>query len=209
MIAGTLPLDSTSGRLGASSECLEIGREKLGETETDRNSPSGDRPGALQEWPVPGSINLPTDSVPGLMSAPNHTEVSMFQKSTQWFVDRLVERMLPTVGTFLASALQRMLILGHADHHSQLEDQARRYESAGKPHLAELIRRESAQLNLDEPLATAPDVFENLAARNPEVPDSAPTLPTATPEPVKSKRKSRRRITSFDADDSSAKGAVE
>ena len=36
-----------------------------------------------------------------------------------------------------------MLILGHAEHHSQLEDQARRYEAAGRPHLAKLIRDEA------------------------------------------------------------------
>lgn len=87
----------------------------------------------------------------------------MLQKSTQWVTDRLVERALPSIGSFMASALQRMLILGHAEHHSQLEDQARRYEAAGKPYLAKLIRDEAEQLSLADPFGPAPAICEKLA----------------------------------------------
>lgn len=93
----------------------------------------------------------------------------MFQKTAQWFVDRLVERFLPAIGSFMGSALQRMLILGHAEHHSQLEDQARRYEAAGKPHLAAMIRERAESLNLDEPMPDALDVMERVTSRLPEV----------------------------------------
>ncbi len=86
----------------------------------------------------------------------------MIQKTTQWVTDRLVERALPSIGGFLASALQRMLILGHVEHHSQLEDQARRYEAAGKPHLAKLIRDQAKNLSLDDPFSSAPTICERL-----------------------------------------------
>ena len=56
----------------------------------------------------------------------------MLQKNVQWFVDRLMERLVPTIGSFMTSALQRMLIISHADHHNQLEEQAIRYEAAGR-----------------------------------------------------------------------------
>ena len=82
----------------------------------------------------------------------------MLQKTTQWITDRLVERALPTIGGFLASALQRMLILGHVEHHNQLEEQARRYEAAGKPQLAKLIRDQAANLSLDDPFSSAPAI---------------------------------------------------
>ena len=86
----------------------------------------------------------------------------MLQKTTQWITDRLVERALPSIGSFMASALQRMLILGHAEHHNQLEEQARRYEAAGKPHLAKLIRDEAKGLNLSDPFSSAPAICERL-----------------------------------------------
>lgn len=86
----------------------------------------------------------------------------MLQKTTQWITDRLVERALPSIGSFMASALQRMLILGHADHHNQLEEQARRYEAAGKPHLAKLIRDEAEGMTLNDPFSSAPTICERL-----------------------------------------------
>jgi len=93
----------------------------------------------------------------------------MFQKTSQWFVDRLVERFLPAIGSFMGSALQRMLILGHAEHHNQLEEQARRYEAAGKPHLAAMIRKQSQSLTLDEPMPDAPAVMERVTSALPDV----------------------------------------
>lgn len=93
----------------------------------------------------------------------------MFQKTVQYFVDRLVERFLPAIGGFMASALQRMLILGHAEHHNQLEEQARRYEAGGKPHLAEMIRQKSRALTLEEPLADSANLLEQVTSPMPDV----------------------------------------
>lgn len=86
----------------------------------------------------------------------------MLRKTTQWAIDRLVERSLPSVGAYIASALQRMLILGHVDHHNQLEEQARRYEADGKPQLAAILREQAAKLSLDDPLANAPAISAGL-----------------------------------------------
>ncbi len=91
----------------------------------------------------------------------------MFQKNVQWFVDRLVERLVPSIGSFFTAALQRMLILSHAEHHSQLEEQAQRYEAAGKQEIADLIRQQAQALTLDKPLPLAEQVLEDFDAANP------------------------------------------
>ena len=109
----------------------------------------------------------------------------MLQKTTQWITDRLVERALPSIGSFMASALQRMLILGHAEHHNQLEEQARRYEAAGKPHLAKLIRDEAEQMKLSDPLSSAPAICERLTDDS----QTSGGLPLALPDATPAKKK--------------------
>ncbi|MCA9166402.1 MAG: hypothetical protein KDB23_01980 [Planctomycetales bacterium] len=101
----------------------------------------------------------------------------MLQKTTQWVTDRLVERALPTIGGYLASALQRMLILGHVEHHNQLEEQARRYEAAGKPHLAKLLRDQAGQLSLENPFSSAPSICEQLTDGSGKSDDFTLTIP--------------------------------
>ena len=115
----------------------------------------------------------------------------MLQKTTQWITDRLVERALPSIGSFMASALQRMLILGHAEHHNQLEEQARRYEAAGKPHLAKLIRDEAQEMTLNDPFSSAPAICERLTD------DSQPNsgLPIGLPDATPSKKKRSQKKT--------------
>ncbi|PHQ35019.1 hypothetical protein CEE69_11335 [Rhodopirellula bahusiensis] len=113
----------------------------------------------------------------------------MLQKTTQWMTDRLVERALPSIGSFMASALQRMLILGHADHHNQLEEQARRYEAAGKPHLAKLIRSEAEQLTLDDPFSSAGAIYERLS----EDANNNSGIPLALPEAAPAARKRKKK----------------
>lgn len=109
----------------------------------------------------------------------------MLQKTTQWITDRLVERALPSIGSFMASALQRMLILGHAEHHNQLEEQARRYEAAGKPHLAKLIRDEAQELSLTDPFSSAPVICERLTDDS----QSSVGLSIGLPDPIGPKKK--------------------
>lgn len=116
----------------------------------------------------------------------------MLQKSVQWFVDRLVERSLPAIGSFMASALQRMLILGHAEHHNQLEEQARCYEQSGKPQLAALIRREAESLSLDDPLPASTRLVEKVSETGPGLPGADSVLPIAGLEHPKKPRRSRK-----------------
>jgi len=114
----------------------------------------------------------------------------MIQKTTQWVTDRLVERALPSIGGFLASALQRMLILGHVEHHNQLEDQACRYEAAGKPHLAKMLREQAKNLSLDDPFSSAPTICERLTEET-IVPNELPlAIPAAKSTNKRGKKKS-------------------
>jgi len=114
----------------------------------------------------------------------------MLQKTTQWITDRLVERALPSIGSFMASALQRMLILGHAEHHNQLEEQARRYEAAGKPHLAKLIRDEAEGMSLNDPFSSAPTICERLTDDSPNIAGLPIGLPDVTTPKKKRSKKS-------------------
>jgi hypothetical protein len=113
----------------------------------------------------------------------------MLQKTTQWMTDRLVERALPSIGGFMASALQRMLILGHVEHHNQLEEQARRYEAAGKPHLAKLIRNQAENLSLDDPFSSAPAICERLSDGTESGSELAIGIADATAKPKRSKKR--------------------
>lgn len=123
----------------------------------------------------------------------------MLQKTTQWIIDRLVERALPSVGSFMASALQRMLILGHAEHHNQLEEQARRYEAAGKPHLAKLVRDSAEQMTLADPFSTASEICERLTDES----NNNSGLPLALPEAAStpSRKRTKKKAASQHDDD--------
>ena len=130
----------------------------------------------------------------------------MLQKTTQWVTDRLVERALPSIGGFLASALQRMLILGHVEHHNQLEEQARRYETAGKPHLAKLIRDQASELSLDNPFSSAPAICARLTDET----DSGQELLIGIADAAPNRKAGKRRsVTSGDSHSDSAPGAAD
>lgn len=119
----------------------------------------------------------------------------MLQRSVQWFVDRLAERFVPTVGAFYASALQKMMILGHAEHHNQMEEQARRYGDAGKPHLAAMIRQQAGKVSLEDPLQTSPTVIGNVSPEKGRLTDGIGMnprgLPGADASPSKPRKKKR------------------
>ena len=70
----------------------------------------------------------------------------MLRTTIQWINDRLIERLMLGIDSLLASTTQRMVILGHVEHHDQLEQEARRYDAEGKPHLAEMIRQQAKTL---------------------------------------------------------------
>lgn len=119
----------------------------------------------------------------------------MFQRNVQWFVDRLMERVVPTIGSYFTSALQRMLILSHAEHHNQLEEQAQRYEAAGRLEIAAMIREQSKKVALDQPLPQAQSILDEFDAGNPTLFEGTPGhAPLALPDALSSRRpKSKKR----------------
>ncbi len=122
----------------------------------------------------------------------------MFQKNVQWFVDRLVERFVPSIGSLMTSALQRLLILNHAGQHNQLEGQALRDEAAGRQEIADQIRDQAKSLTLDKPLPLAEQVLEDFDAANPALFEgSQGSSPLGLPD-KKRRSRSRKRIETAD-----------
>lgn len=110
----------------------------------------------------------------------------MLRKVTQWTIDSFSERSMSSVAAYIGSALQRMLILGHLEHHNQLEEEALRYEAEGKPRLAAILREQAAKLTLEDPLAGARAIASNL-----NEPGSHGGFPLAIEEEPPTKRGSR------------------
>ena len=65
-------------------------------------------------------------------------------KAVQWFIDRLVERVIPIVGTLFTASIESLHALGQAEQQSRLEDAARRYEADDKPEIAAALRRRAS-----------------------------------------------------------------
>lgn len=126
----------------------------------------------------------------------------MLQRNIQWFVDRLMERIIPTVGSYFTSALQRLLILSHAEHHNQLEEQAQRYEAIGRPEIAALIREQAKKISLDQPLPKAQAILEEFDAANPTLFEGTPSgVLLALPDSLSSRRPKSRKRPADDATD--------
>ena len=94
-------------------------------------------------------------------------------KAVQWFIDRLVERVIPIVGTLFTASVESLHALGQAEQQSRLEDAARRYEADDKPEIAAALRRRATDLTSDNPAAQALRIYENVAG------DEQPLLPPA------------------------------
>lgn len=95
-------------------------------------------------------------------------------KAVQWFVDRLVERIVPIVGTLFSASIEALHALGQAEQQSRLEDAARRYEADDKPEIAVALRRRAADLASDNPAAQALRIYENVTGEDQQL------LPTET-----------------------------
>ena len=128
----------------------------------------------------------------------NLKENQMLQKNVQWFIDRLVERFIPSIGSLFTSAFQRMLILSHADQHDQLEEQALRYEAAGKPQIAAQIREQAKTLTLENPLPLSQKVLEDFDADNSALLEASIGTPRLGATPKAKRSKKRKRIESPD-----------
>ena len=118
-------------------------------------------------------------------------------KGTQWFIERLVERLIPIIATSFSSTVEKLHALGQAEQQSQLEEAARRYEADGKPEIAAVLRRRAVDLPSDNPASQAVDIYQNIAgdahrflppAQEPADAELA-QLPDFTSKPPKSRRK--------------------
>lgn len=118
-------------------------------------------------------------------------------KGTQWFIERLVERLIPIIATSFSSTVETLHALGQAEQQSQLEEAARRYEADGKPEIAAVLRRRAVDLPSDNPASQAVDIYQNIAGDGHRLlppaqePDDAELaqLPDFTSKPSKSRRK--------------------
>lgn len=118
-------------------------------------------------------------------------------KGIQWFIERLVERLIPIIATSFSSTVQTLHALGQAEQQSQLEEAARRYEADGKPEIAAALRRRAVELTSDNPASQGVDIYQNIAADTDRLlpPDGQPAdtelakLPDFTGKPSKSRRK--------------------
>ena len=84
-------------------------------------------------------------------------------KAIHWFVDRLVERLVPIIASSFASTVETMHALGQAEQQGSLEEAARRYEAEGMDEVAAVLRERASGITSDNPGGQALSMIENLA----------------------------------------------
>ena len=84
-------------------------------------------------------------------------------KGIQWFIERLIERIVPIIASSFSSTVETLHALGQAEQQSQLEEAARQYEQDGKTEIAAVLRQRATQLTSDNPASQALPMIENLA----------------------------------------------
>ena len=104
------------------------------------------------------------------------------------FVARLIDRFVVLALGGLAAQSETDAAINEAECLDRLEETARQYESAQKPHLAERLRRRAALLTIDDPGAMATPSLASL-------PDNSTRESLALPAAPTSKRRRRRRST--------------
>ncbi len=123
------------------------------------------------------------------------------------FLNSLHDRIIGSLSSVVGTTFSAFRTAHYAEQKSFLEDLARQYESEGKVQLAEQIRQQSENLNLEDPGTEALPVFRNVLADRNELPllfdhpgQVAPDTEEKTaPSPSRKKRRGRR--SSSPADD--------
>lgn len=117
-------------------------------------------------------------------------------KGIQWIIERIAERFIPLIGGMFASTVQTFHALGLAEHQSQLEEAARRYETEGKTEIAAVLRQRAAELASDNPADQAVHIAENIV-NQPLLPstngNSDGSQPARLPNVKQPKPKGRRK----------------
>lgn len=85
-------------------------------------------------------------------------------KVIHWFVERLVERLVPIIASSFSSTVETMHALGQAEQQGSLEEAARQYEASGMDEVAAILRERASRLTSDNPASQALPMIENLAA---------------------------------------------
>ena len=123
-------------------------------------------------------------------------------KGIQWFIDRLVERLIPIIATSFSSTIQTLHALGQAEQQSQLEEAARQYEADGKPEIAAVLRQRAVDLTSDNPASQAVEIYQNIAGEAqrmlPPVQEPVDTELAKLPEFTSKPRKSRSKRSTSD-----------
>jgi len=113
-------------------------------------------------------------------------------KAIQWFVESLVERFIPLVGSMFSSTVETFQALGLAEQQSQLEEAARQYEADGKTDIAATLRARASQLSSDDPAAKALNITDNIAARPSLLAPDENSPAAETPRLTQSKKSSSK-----------------
>lgn len=88
----------------------------------------------------------------------------------QRFLGRIVERLTALTLGGLAAQSEADAAINEAECLDRLEEAARRYESAGKPHLAARLRSRASMVNVDDPGAMATASLSRLSGSVSEPP---------------------------------------
>ena len=87
-------------------------------------------------------------------------------KSIQWFIEKLIERLVPLVATSVSSTFQTIHALGQAEQQDQLEEAARRYENEGKVEIARELRQRAAQLTSTNPANEGTEIYREVVGED-------------------------------------------
>ena len=105
------------------------------------------------------------------------------------FVARLIDRFVVLALGGLAAQSETDAAINEAECLDRLEETARQYEKAQKPHLAERLRRRAALLTIDDPGAMATPSLASLPENSTR---ESLALPAGKNVPPTSKRRRRR-----------------
>ena len=108
------------------------------------------------------------------------------------FFSRMIDRLVVLALGGLAAQSEADAAINEAECLDRLEETARQYEAAQKPHLAERLRRRSALLTIDDPGAMATPSLENHPDNSTNEKLALPASSNSAPKP---KRRRRRRST--------------
>jgi len=128
------------------------------------------------------------------------------------FLDQFVRRIAALVVGMVSSRVEGLQAAVQADHQSQLEDLARKYEADGKMEIAANLRKRAARMTSSDLASEATEIFECLSADSPTAPESpvaltsngTPALADFRPSKPTTKKRRKKADTGRDSDETGA-----